>query len=222
MTVKTKDHSFSSFQNFPKSEMPRERFINMGAENVSNAELLAIILRTGTKEDSAISLAHKLLQYFGNLRKLKQASVLEISNIKGIGEAKAIQILASIELGMRLSREPTEERFTIRSPQDCADFMMEEMRYLQQEHFVCLFLNIKNQIIFKKTIFIGSLNSSIVHPREIFHQAIRHSAASIICLHNHPSGEISPSKEDIEVTKRLHECGKIMGIDLLDHSAHCS
>ncbi|HWI47283.1 MAG TPA: DNA repair protein RadC, partial [Rummeliibacillus sp.] len=136
---------------------------------------------------------------------------------KGIGEAKAIQLLASIELGRRLHKKRADERFTIRSPQDAATFLMPDMSSLLQENFVTLFLNVKNQIIHQQTIFIGSLNASIVHPREIFREAVKRSAASIICAHNHPSGNPSPSPEDIDVTKRLQEAGLIIGIELLDH-----
>lgn len=148
---------------------------------------------------------------------LMNASLEELTKIKGVGEAKAIQLLAAIELGKRIANMKNEERYVIRSPEDGANYVMEEMRFLTQEHFVCLFLNTKNEVIHKQTIFIGSLNASIVHPRELFKEAFRRSAASMICLHNHPSGNPEPSREDIEVTKRLVECGRILGVDVLDH-----
>lgn len=148
---------------------------------------------------------------------LKNATLEELTSIKGVGKAKAVQLLASIELGRRIASFREEDKYVIRSPEDGANYVMEEMRFLSQEHFVCLFLNTKNQVLFQKTIFIGSLNSSIVHPREIFKEALKRSAASIICVHNHPSGDPTPSKEDIDVTRRLVECGKMMGIELLDH-----
>lgn len=201
----------------PKEERPRERFLQEGARSLSAQELLALLLRTGTKDESVIQLANRLISTFEGLRLLKDASIEEITAIKGIGEAKAIQILASVELGRRVSSLNYNDRYVIRSPQDCANYCMDEMRFLSQEHFVCLYLNTKNQVLHKQTIFIGSLNASIVHPREVFKEAFRRSAASIICLHNHPSGDPAPSREDIEVTKRLAECGKIIGIDLLDH-----
>jgi DNA repair protein RadC len=116
-----------------------------------------------------------------------------------------------------MNRLTYDDRYVIRSPQDGANYVMEEMRFLSQEHFVCLYLNTKNQVLHKQTVFIGSLNASIVHPREVFKEAFKRSAASLICFHNHPSGDPSPSREDIEVTKRLSECGKILGIELLDH-----
>jgi DNA repair protein RadC len=162
-------------------------------------------------------LSNRLLTQFEGLRLLKSATLEEMTEIKGIGHAKAIQILAAVELGRRVTNLAFSDRYVIRSPEDGAKYMMNEMRFLNQEHFVCLFLNTKNQVIHKQTIFIGSLNASIVHPREIFKEGLRSSAASIICLHNHPSGHPEPSREDIEVTKRLVECGRIIGIDILDH-----
>jgi len=162
-------------------------------------------------------LAQRLIKEFQGLRMLMNASLEELTKIKGVGEAKAIQLLAAIELGKRIANMKNEERYVIRSPEDGANYVMEEMRFLTQEHFVCLFLNTKNEVIHKQTIFIGSLNASIVHPRELFKEAFRRSAASMICLHNHPSGNPEPSREDIEVTRRLVECGKILGVDVLDH-----
>lgn len=204
-------------RDFPQEERPRERLISDGPESLSNHELLAILLRTGTKEESVLQLSNRLLQHFEGLRLLKDASVEEITTIKGIGMAKAVQIMASIELGRRIGKLQYEDRYVIRSPEDGANYVMEDMRFLSQEHFVCLYLNTKNQVIHRQTIFIGSLNASIVHPREVYKEAFRRSAASIIAIHNHPSGDPSPSKEDIEVTKRLVECGRIIGIELLDH-----
>lgn len=204
-------------RDFPNDERPRERFIKNGPESLSNHELIAIIIQTGSKNESALSLANKLLVHFDGLRLLKDASLDELKTIKGIGTVKAIQVLASIELGRRVSNLVYSDRYCIRSPEDAAKYMMNDMRFLTQEHFVCLYLNTKNQVMHKQTVFIGSLNASIVHPREVYKEAFRRSAASIICLHNHPSGDPSPSREDIEVTKRLVECGKIIGIDLLDH-----
>jgi DNA repair protein RadC len=201
----------------PKDVRPRERLLSSGPESLADHELLAILLRTGTKEESVLQLAHRLLQRFEGLRLLKDATVEEISSIKGIGTTKAIQILAAIELGRRIHRLGYHDRYVIRSPEDGAKYVMEDMRFLSQEHFVAIYLNTKNQVIHRKTIFIGSLNASIVHPREVFKEAIKRSAASIICVHNHPSGDPTPSREDIDVTKRLAECGRIIGIELLDH-----
>ncbi|WP_146548152.1 RadC family protein [Rummeliibacillus suwonensis] len=198
-------------------DRPRERLKRQGADSLSNQELLAILLRTGTKQESVLYVANRVLTHFEQLHELKNATIEEIMCIKGIGEAKAIQLLAAIELGRRLHKQRTDERFTIRSPHDAARYLMPDMSSLLQENFVTLFLNVKNQIIHQQTIFIGSLNASIVHPREIFREAVKRSAASIICAHNHPSGNPSPSSEDIDVTKRLQEAGLIIGIELLDH-----
>ncbi len=198
-------------------DRPRERLIRQGAQSLSNQELIAILLRTGTKQESVLALANRVLNYFEKLHGLKHATLEEMISVKGIGEAKAVQLLAAIELGRRLAQKEVDTRFTIRSPQDAATYLMPEMSSLQQEHFVVLFLNVKNQVLHKQTIFIGSLNSSIVHPREIFREAVKRSAASIICAHNHPSGNATPSPEDIEVTKRLQEAGYIIGIELVDH-----
>ncbi|MBM7620454.1 DNA repair protein RadC [Bacillus tianshenii] len=204
-------------RDYPEDERPRERLIQDGPQSLSNHELLAIMLRTGSKEESVLQLANRLLTSFEGLRLLKDASVDEMMSIKGIGSAKAVQIMAAVELGRRIHRLQYEDRYVIRSPEDAANYVMEDMRFLTQEHFVCLYLNTKNQVLHQQTIFIGSLNASIVHPREVFKEAFRRSAASFICLHNHPSGDPSPSREDIDVTKRLNECGKLIGIELLDH-----
>lgn len=209
--------SHPMIRDVPVSERPRERMVRDGADSLSNTELLAILLRTGTSEESVISLACRILNQVGELRGLKSITYEELVTIRGIGPAKALQIAAGLELGKRIASSTVPNRPTVRSPQDVASFMMEDLRYHTQEHFVCLYLNTKNQVLGRETVFIGSLNSSIVHPREVFKEAIRRSSASVICLHNHPSGDPSPSREDIEVTRRLLDAGKILGIDLLDH-----
>lgn len=198
-------------------DRPRERLLNYGPESLSNPELLAILLRTGTKSESVLHLANRLLNQFEGLYGLKDASIEELTSIRGIGKAKAVQIIAAIELGRRINNLQFQDRYVIKSPEDGANYVMNDMRFLSQEHFVVAYLNTKNQVIHRQTIFIGSLNASIVHPREVFKEAFRRSAASIICFHNHPSGDPQPSREDIEVTKRLVECGKLLGIEVLDH-----
>lgn len=204
-------------RDIPLEDRPRERMISYGAEALSHAELLAILLRTGSRDESAIHLATRILQQVGTIRQLVDLSIEELTEIKGIGTAKAIQIKAGIELGRRISRTGKEDAMVIRSPRDAADLLIEQMRYLQKEHFVCLFLNTKNHIISQETLSMGSLNASIVHPREIFRAAIKCSSASIICAHNHPSGDPTPSPEDISLTRRLVEAGQIIGIEVLDH-----
>lgn len=168
-----------------EADRPRERLIRQGAESLSNQELLAIIMRTGTKEESVLMLANRILFEFERLHALKYATLEELTKIKGVGEAKAVQLLATIELSNRLAKKEHNSRYAIRSPEDAAKLLMPEMSSLQQEHFVTLFLNTKNQVLHKQTIFIGSLNASIVHPREIFREAVKRSAACIICAHNH-------------------------------------
>ncbi len=199
------------------SDRPRERLIHQGAAALSNQELIAILLRTGSRQESVLHLANRVLTHFEQIQELKNATIEEMVAINGIGQAKAVQLLAAVELGRRLSSKQTDTKFTIRSPKDAASYLMADMTSLKQEHFVVLFLNIKNQVMHRQTIFVGSLNASIVHPREIFREAVRRSSASIVCAHNHPSGNPAPSPEDIDVTKRLVEAGSIIGIELLDH-----
>lgn len=201
----------------PVEDRPRERLLQFGAGRLSNQELLAILLGSGTRSESVMSLSNRILLHFDGLKLLNEATIEELKAIRGIGDAKGVLILAALELGKRLNQYRPQEKFFIRSPEDGADYVMEEMRQLKQEHFVVLFLDTKNQVIHRQTIFIGSLNASIVHPREVFREAVRRSAASIICIHNHPSGDPAPSQEDIQVTRRLIEAGKMMGIELLDH-----
>ncbi|USG64136.1 DNA repair protein RadC [Brevibacillus ruminantium] len=204
-------------KNVPYYDRPRERLLREGAAYLSDAELIAIMLRTGREKETAFQLAQRLLATFGDIGGLAQASHAELTDIKGIGPVKAIELQASFELGRRVLEFSRNQRTTIRLPRDVANLMQHELRHLTQEHFVCLFLNTKNQVIGKQTIFVGSLDASIVHPREVFKEAIKRSSASVICLHNHPSGDPTPSREDIAVTRTLKEAGELIGISLLDH-----
>ncbi|MBP7072117.1 MAG: DNA repair protein RadC [Clostridia bacterium] len=207
----------ATIKNLPEEERPRERLARHGASVLSNAELLAILLRTGTKEESAISLAHRILVQEQGLRYLADSNVEQLSSINGIGKAKAAQIKAAIELGKRLAAfEPGADK-PLKCPQDVAGLLMEEMRYLKKEHMKLVLLNVKCNLISVEEISVGSLNASIVHPREVFNPAIRKSSASIIMVHNHPSGDPSPSSEDISITARIAEAGKLIGIELVDH-----
>ncbi|MFB4210779.1 DNA repair protein RadC [Shouchella sp. JSM 1781072] len=201
----------------PLQERPRERFLREGAKALSNQEILAIMLRTGTKHYSALHVASTLLSTYKTLTALSEASLEEMKLVKGIGETKAIELSAAIELGKRILREGKGEKRVVSSPDDAVQLVVDDLVGIHQEHFVVLYLNTKNYVIKQKTVFIGSLNASIVHPREVFKEALRTSSAAVICLHNHPSGDPSPSPEDISVTKRLYEAGKILGITLLDH-----
>lgn len=204
-------------RDLPLDERPRERLLTEGAEFLSNAELLAILLRTGTKNQSALQMAHYILQETEGLKFLNEMTIEELMTIKGIGRSKAIHLLASMELGKRMARKPLTKISAIYSPEDCVAFLSAEMKHLTQEHFVVIFLDTKNYVIGKKTIFIGSLNKAIVHPREVFKEAIKRSSASIICAHNHPSGDPTPSEQDIGLTHRLYEAGELIGIKVLDH-----
>lgn len=191
--------------------------MRLGAEALSHAELLAILLRTGSRRESAVHLAQRVLQDSGGLRRFAERSWDELTHIPGIGPAKALELQASLELGRRVARSRLPEAALIAGPQDAADLLMEELRRLREEHFVVLFLNTKNRVIGRQTLSIGSLNASIVHPREVFRAAIRRSSASILCAHNHPSGDPTPSPEDKQLTRRLAEAGELVGIELLDH-----
>lgn len=209
--------SHAKIKDLPEEERPRERLIRHGASVLSNAELLAILLRVGTKEENAISLAHTILKQEQGLRYLVDSKVEQMACIKGIGRAKASQIKAAIELGKRLAAFELGVDKPVKCPRDVADLLMEEMRYLKKEHMKLVLLNIKCNLISVEEISVGSLNASIVHPREVFNPAIRKSSASIIMVHNHPSGDPTPSSEDEAITARIDEAGKLIGIELVDH-----
>ncbi|RDW21661.1 JAB domain-containing protein [Oceanobacillus chungangensis] len=177
--------SMITIKDVPKEERPRERLLSLGSEHLSNQEILAILIGSGTREEPVMALSNRILMHFEGLKLLKEATIEELIAIKGIGEAKGVLILAAIELGKRMNQYKPNEKYIIRSPDDGASYVMEEMRHLKQEHFVVLFLNTKNQIVHRQTIFIGSLNASIVHPREVYREAVKRSAASIIVAHNH-------------------------------------
>ncbi|HEU4965144.1 MAG TPA: DNA repair protein RadC [Bacilli bacterium] len=201
----------------PLEERPRERMWQQGTDGLSNAELLAILLRTGNRGCSAVDLADRLLSRFGGIRELLEADLHELTDMPGIGLAKATQVKAAIEFGRRVARMSREARPLLTTPQDVADYMMDRLRFQLKEHFVTLHLDTKGRLIGEEIVSIGSLNASIAHPREIFKLAVKKSAAAIICLHNHPSGDPTPSYEDIEVTRRLVEAGKILGVEVIDH-----
>lgn len=204
-------------KDLPQNERPRERLLKYGPEVLSNTELLAIILRTGCEKENVINLSGRVLSESGGINGLLNLLPEEIMKLKGIGSAKASQIAAIGELSKRLKALKSGEQFKISEPKDAASLVMEEMRYLKEEHLKVIMLNTKNIVIGSKDVSIGSLNSSIVHPREIFLEAIKKSSATIVICHNHPSGDPTPSAEDINVTNRIKECGKLLGIELLDH-----
>ena len=206
----------------PISERPRERLLRLGSEALSSQEILALILGRGTKGESVMLTAQKLLSEFGNLKKIASASVEELTQITGIGTAKAAQIKAAFELIRRLEDPAYESpRTTVKSPQDVVKSVKNQLKGKKKEHFLVLSLDTRNHLINTHPISIGSLDSSIVHPREVFKEVISDSAASVIFAHNHPSGDPSPSEDDIKLTKRLVEVGEILGIEVLDHIIIC-
>ncbi len=205
-------------KDLPMEERPREKMISYGASFLSNAELLAILIGTGTKNRSSIELANQVLSIESDgIRHLTDCTPEEICKIPGMGIAKACQIISAIELGKRIATNPRAKKISINNPDSIASLFMEEMRYYKKEFFKVLLLNSKGEIISIEKTSIGDLNSTIVHPREIFCTPIRRSAAAVIFVHNHPSGNPIPSQEDIDVTNRLVEAGKILGIKVLDH-----
>ncbi|MGE5418265.1 MAG: RadC family protein [Acidobacteriota bacterium] len=206
----------TTIKDLPEDLRPRERLAAKGEDFLNDAELLAILLGSGTREMTAVELAESIIHHNKGLRFAKNLSLQELGNIKGIGLAKATRIKAAVELGKRLSERINEHRH-VSSPEDVKNLVMEDMRYLDREQFRCMYLGRKNQILATEIISIGGLASSPVHPREVFKSAIKRSAASVILIHNHPSGDPAPSTEDIEITRRLMESGTILGIDVLDH-----
>lgn len=201
----------------PSEERPREKLIQFGADSLSNAELLAILIGSGTKKASALMLANRILAIEEGISYLTDCQPDELTQIPGMGLAKSCQIIAAIELGKRIATKPKTKRINIKSPDEVANLFIEEMRYLKKEYFKVLLLNTKNEIIMIENVSVGCLNSSVVHPREVFCTAIKKSACSMIAVHNHPSGNPTPSQADIDITKRLVEVGELLGIQVLDH-----
>ena len=214
---------FTSFMTFtvrdlPLSERPRERLQKHGEEALSVQELLALILGRGSKNDSVLSVAQRLLSHFGDLNKLASAGLEELARIKGIGPAKAAQIKAVFELGKRsLSSWDKAEKTKISSAEDVFKLFGQRLKAKKKEHFLVLLLDARNRLIRSVEISVGSLDASIVHPREVFKEAIGESASRLILVHNHPSGDPKPSEADIEITGRLAAAGKILGLEILDH-----
>jgi DNA repair protein RadC len=202
----------------PSDERPREKLMTYGVNLLSNPELLAILIGSGTKDSSAVMLANKLLSLdHSGILFLADCIPEELTHVRGIGIAKACQLVSAMELGKRIAVKPKDKKVNVNSPKEVAALFMEEMRYLRKEFFQVLMLNTKNEIIMVDNVSIGNLNSAVVHPREVFSRAIKKSASSIILVHNHPSGNPQPSREDIDLTGRLMESGKILGIEVLDH-----
>lgn len=204
-------------RDLPASERPRERLREYGANSLSNAELLAIILQTGTVSESVLNLATRLLAQFQGLDGLARAGYGELCNVHGVGEAKAAQVQAAMELGKRLSAVHGPEKPAIHSPQDVANLLLSEMSLLDQEHLRVISLDTRNKIIAISEVYKGSVNTTTVRAAEIFRDAVRHNSPAIVIVHNHPSGDPTPSQEDVSITKELAEAGKLLGIEVLDH-----
>lgn len=200
-----------------KEERPRERLIRYGASNLSNEELLSIILKTGTKNYSVKKLASLVLKELNNINDLKDITINKLINIKGIGKVKAIEIIASLELGKRVYYQKENKSIILNNSNKIFDYFKDILMYEKQENFIAVYLDSKSRLISYKKLFIGTLNTSCVHPREIFKYAFLESAYSIIVIHNHPSGEVDPSIPDRELTNNLFQLGKIMGIPIVDH-----
>jgi DNA repair protein RadC len=206
-------------KSWPEGERPREKLLQLGVTALSDAELLALIIGNGdaASKMSALDLGRALLSEFGALRSLADASCVELQRVKGVGPAKATCIKAALELSNRFQARPLESLTRYTSPTQVFEHLNYEFRDRRKEYFMALLLDGKNRIIKRTQISEGSLNQSIVHPREVFNVAVRESAAAMILLHNHPTGDPTPSPEDLEVTRRLCEAGELMGIKVLDH-----
>ncbi len=200
-------------KDLPKVERPREKLIQYGPEKLSNSELLAILLGSGKKGENVIELANKILKKF-KAESLPNLSFDDLKNYSGLGPAKACEIVACFELGKRLLKD--KKATLIMSPKEVWE-ELKDIRDNKKEHFIAFFLDTRNQVIKREIISVGSLNANLVHPREVFEPAIAHLVAQIILAHNHPSGDSEPSEDDLEITKRLVESGKILGIDVIDH-----
>ncbi len=210
MTVLIKD--------IPKNDRPIERLVNYGAEFLSNIELLTILIKTGTKTKSAKTLAEEILKNTDNIQDLNDINLETLNQIKGIGVTKSASILAAIELGKRLNNDlPILNNLKITSSDIVFEYYRHKIGNKKQEHFYCIYLDTTKKVIKDKLLFIGTINQSIVHPREIFKEAYLLSASSIICVHNHPAGSIFPSKEDIKLTDKLVEIGNLLGVKIVDH-----
>ncbi len=206
-----------TIRELPQGERPRERLKAYGAKHLSNTELIAILLRTGLQGENVLSLASRVLSQLDGLAGLGRSTFAELCSLRGLSEAKACQLLASLELGRRSVSLSPEERVTINSPQDVANLVMAEMAALNQEHLRVVMLNTKNEVLSTQEIYVGNVNSSVVRPAEVIRPAVRDNAPSIIVVHNHPSGDPTPSPEDVSITQELVAAGKLLGVEVLDH-----
>lgn len=204
-------------KNIPEFERPRERFLKFGVENLSNSELISILLNNGTKNISVKELSDSILHNINDISELKDITLNKLKEIKGIGNVKAITLLSALELGKRVYYNKNIAKIKMNSAEKIYNYMKDELYGKKQEYFYALYLDSKKNLIDKKLLFIGTINKSIVHPREIFKYAYLLSASTIICVHNHPSGDTIPSNEDIILTRNLKKIGDIQGIQIIDH-----
>jgi DNA repair protein RadC len=204
-------------RDMPRDERPRERLLNSGPEALSTTELLAITLRTGTGGENVVRLAERLLAKCNGLAGIARASIGELCSVRGIGPAKAVEIKAALEIGRRLLAAAPDERRRVGSPADAANLLMAEMMLLEQEQLRLILLDTRNRVLQMPVIYVGSLNTSVIRVGELFRAAIRENAAAMIVVHNHPSGDPSPSPEDVHVTRQIASAGKLLDIELLDH-----
>ncbi|UCC16175.1 MAG: DNA repair protein RadC [Dehalococcoidales bacterium] len=207
-----------TIHDLPVSERPRERLFNYGVENLSAQEILALLLGRGISGESVTVTSQRLLSQFGNLKGIADATIEELAQIKGIGPAKASQIKAAFELANRLEKtDESGKKPVVKTPEDVVSLIQNKLKGKKKEYFLVLCLDTRGKLIKTSEVSVGSLDSSIVHPREVFKEALTASAASVIFVHNHPSGEPEPSEDDIILTKRLVDAGNILGIEVLDH-----
>jgi DNA repair protein RadC len=206
-----------TIKDMPEDLRPRERLVRAGESALSTAELLAIIIRTGVDGENVLAMATRLLSQFGGLAGLARVSFAELEAEKGLGQAKTAQLKAALELGRRMLLAAPEDRLVVRSPADVAQLLMAEMSHLAQEHFRALHLDTRNRVLGTQTVYIGSLNASYIRVAEVFREAVKRNCAAMIVAHNHPSGDPTPSPEDVEVTRQLTAAGKLLDIELLDH-----
>lgn len=206
-----------SIREVPQQDRPRERLVSCGAEALTAAELIAIILGSGSKTAPIMQLSQKLVAAFGGLHQLSEASIEELCQIKGIGPAKAIQLQAAFNLGVRLAKELTPPKFKVEHPIHAYQLVKDELLKEKREIFIVVLIDAKSGVIGQHVVSMGTLTQTLVHPREVFYPAIRHKAASIILAHNHPSGDLEPSRQDLELTEKLVSVGKILGIPVSDH-----
>jgi DNA repair protein RadC len=204
-------------RDLPKTERPRERLIKLGSEALSAQELLALIIARGIPGKSVMNIAQELLSKFGNIKKVSEATIEQLCEIRGIGAAKAAQIKACFEIGKRGELEPEPKKYDIQNPQAIVKVIRASIKDKAKEHFKLAILDSRNKIIDITNVSVGTLNANLAHPREIFKDALSHNAAAVILCHNHPSGDPEPSEDDIKITKQLVEAGKILGIEVLDH-----